>query len=163
MKPNKADMAEQEEYIEGREPEQAAQDGTDTGAPKDDAGREGDILREFTEDEDGNERPNVSLRTILGGDILAGKWFRKQFAFIVILVFFIIVYVSNRYASQQELLEIDALQKQRISEQYKALTQSSEWMERTRRSYVENYLRETHDSTLQTATTPPFTLDLDED
>ena len=78
------------------------------------------------------------------------------------LVAFVIVYVSNRYASQQELLEIDALQKQRIDEQYRALTRSSELMELTRRSSVENYLRTTNDSTLQTATVPPYTLDVDE-
>ena len=119
-------------------------------------------IRKFTDSDGEGERTNLSLRSILGGDILAGAWFRRQFPFIVMIVLFIIIYVSNRYASQQELLEIDALQKQRIDEQYRALTRSSELMELTRRSSVENYLRTTNDSTLQTATVPPYTLDVDE-
>ena len=108
-------------------------------------------IRKFTDSDGEGERTNLSLRSILGGDILAGAWFRRQFPFIVMIVLFIIIYVSNRYASQQELLEIDALQKQRVDEQYRTLTRSSELMERTRRSYVEEYLKQTHDSTLQTA------------
>lgn len=118
-------------------------------------------IRKFTDSDGEGERTNLSLRSILGGDILAGAWFRRQFPFIVMIVLFIIIYVSNRYASQQELLEIDALQKQRVDEQYRTLTRSSELMERTRRSYVEEYLKQTHDSTLQTATTPPYTLYVD--
>ena len=118
-------------------------------------------IRKFTDSDGEGERTNLSLRSILGGDILAGAWFRRQFPFIVMIVLFIIIYVSNRYASQQELLEIDALQKQRVDEQYRTLTRSSELMERTRRSYVEEYLKQTHYSTLQTATTPPYTLYVD--
>ncbi len=120
-------------------------------------------IRKFTEGDADGERTNLSLRAILGGDILAGAWFRRQFVFIVMLVVFVIVYVSNRYASQQELIEIDNLQKQRIDEQYKAFTRSSELTERTRRSYIEEYLKTTHDSTLQTATVPPYTLTVDEE
>lgn len=164
MKPNKTDMSKQEEEdLSIREVEQPEEGGEDSQQAKGKEEEAKNILQRFTDTDEESERPNVSLRTILGGDILAGRWFRRQFPFIVMVVVFIILYVSNRYASQQELLEIDALQEQRINEQYKALTRSSEWMERTRRSYVENYLRETHDSTLQTATTPPFSLNINED
>lgn len=43
-------------------------------------------LRKLTDNDDeewSEHRPNVSLRTILGGDILAGPWFRRQFLFIL--------------------------------------------------------------------------------
>lgn len=142
--------------------ENAEQAATEPKRPLSDEEHARAALRKFTEVDTDPDRVNVSLRSILGGDILAGAWFRRQFLFILMLVAFVIVYVSNRYASQQELLEIDALQKQRIDEQYRALTRSSELMELTRRSSVENYLRTTNDSTLQTATVPPYTLDVDE-
>lgn len=145
--------------VDAESPEQAAEE---PKKPLSDEEHARAALRKFTEVETDPDRVDVSLRSILGGDILAGEWFRRQFFFILMLVAFIIVYVSNRYASQQELLEIDALQKQRIDEQYRALTRSSELMELTRRSSVENYLRTTNDSTLQTATVPPYTLDVDE-
>lgn len=43
-------------------------------------------MRKLTDNDDeewSEHRPNVSLRTILGGDILAGPWFRRQFLFIL--------------------------------------------------------------------------------
>lgn len=144
-----------------RPDESAPQADTDERRRASDTEQARRAIRKFTENDAEGERSNFSLRSILGGDILAGAWFRRQFPFIVMIVVFIIIYVSNRYASQQELLEIDALQKQRVDEQYRTLTRSSELMERTRRSYVEEYLKQTHDSTLQTATTPPYTLYVD--
>ena len=161
MNPNNND--DMRRYADMMNRKHRRDDDSDAGTPRVDAeNAERAALRKFTEVDTDPDRVNVSLRSILGGDILAGAWFRRQFFFILMLVAFVIVYVSNRYASQQELLEIDALQKQRIDEQYRALTRSSELMELTRRSSVENYLRTTNDSTLQTATVPPYTLDVDE-
>ena len=58
-------------------------------------------LRELTADEDtpaGESRSKITLASILGGDILGGRWFRRQFWYIVMVVAMIIVYVSNRYS-----------------------------------------------------------------
>lgn len=115
------------------------------------------------DDEDwADSRPNVSLRTILGGDILAGPWFRRQFLYILFCVFLLILYISNRYACQRCMIEIDQLQKELLDIKYKELTRLSELQERTRRSRVEEYLRQVNDTTLQTATTSPYILKIKE-
>lgn len=101
-------------------------------------------------------RNKMSLRSILGGDILTGDWLRRQGGLIFILVVLALVYIGNRYQSQQELLEINQLKEKLQDIKYDALTRSSELMERSRRSRIEEYLKETNDSMLQTATMPPF-------
>lgn len=121
-----------------------------------------EALREITSDED---RPSpsalrkLSLSAILGGDILGGKWFRKQFWFLMMIVVMLIVYVSNRYSCQQEMIERKALTDTLLDRRYKALTRSAELKERTRRSHIEESLT---DTALQTPSTPMFNLNVDE-
>ena len=45
-------------------------------------------LRDLTADGDGSvgSRSKVTLASILGGDILGGRWFRKQFWYMVMIV-----------------------------------------------------------------------------
>ena len=121
-----------------------------------------EALREITSDED---RPSpsalrkLSLSAILGGDILGGKWFRKQFWFLMMIVVMLIIYVSNRYSCQQEMIERKALTDTLLYRRYKALTRSAELKERTRRSHIEESLT---DTALQTPSTPMFNLNVDE-
>ena len=68
---------------------------------------------------------------------------------------FAIFYIHNRYASQQQQIEIDNLRKELIDIKYDALTRSSELMEKSRQSRIEEYIS-TKGSQLQTATQPPF-------
>lgn len=99
-------------------------------------------FRELTDDEDG-QRINVSLRTILGGDILGGQWFRKQFWYIVMVVVMCIIYVSNRYYCQQEMIEGTKLSDTLKDRHIKVLTAESKYKEMTRRSKVEAQLYDT--------------------
>ena len=62
---------------------------------------------------------------------------------------------DSRYSSQQELIEIDKLKKDVIDIKYDALTRSSELMEKSRQSRIEEYIS-TEDSPLQTATNRPY-------
>lgn len=117
-------------------------------------------FRRLTGEDEEEGNVNVSLRTILGGDILAGRWFRRQFGFILLLVFFAIIYVANRYACQQEMIDRINLSDTLLDARYKALTRSSELLERTLRSRVEESLA---DSTLRTPTTPPYLLKIEEE
>ena len=118
-------------------------------------------FRDLTADDDGNvgARSKVTLASILGGDILGGRWFRKQFWYMVMIVAMLIVYVSNRYSCQQEQILTKVLNDTLIDRRYKALTRSSQLKERMRRSYIEESLV---DTTLQTAVTPSFYLQVDE-
>lgn len=119
-------------------------------------------LRELTADKDtpaGESRSKITLASILGGDILGGRWFRRQFWYIVMVVAMIIVYVSNRYSCQREMIQSKMLTDTLLDRRYKALTRSSQLKEKTRRSCIEGALT---DTTLQTANTPSFNLKVDE-
>ena len=119
-------------------------------------------LRSFTSDESEDEYVNrkVTLSTILGGDILAGPWFSRQFVYIIMVLFMVIVYINNRYTCQQKMIEQRALNDTLLDRRYKALTRSSQLKERMRRSYIEEALT---DTTLQTANTPSFNLKVDQE
>jgi hypothetical protein len=68
---------------------------------------------------------------------------------------FVIFYIHNRYASQKEMIEIDKLKHDLIDIRYDALTRSSELLEQTRQSRIEEYISE-KGSDLQTPTNPPY-------
>ncbi len=120
--------------------------------------KEPESLAEFVSREE-ESRPDVSLRTILGGDLITGSWFRRQFWFILLLALMAIVYISNRYAYQFELIERKELTDTLHDRRYKALTRSSQLLEKTLRSNVEEDLA---DSTLQTSFTPSYVIKLEE-
>ena len=65
--------------------------------------------------------------------------------------------INNRYECQLQLIEIDNLKKELIDIKYDALTRSSELMERSRQSRIEEYIA-TKESDLQTSTNPPYLL-----
>ena len=94
-------------------------------------------------------------KSIVGGDILATDFFRRQTKLIVLIMLLVIFYVHNRYACQQQMLELDRLKKELIDTKYDALTRSSELMEKSRQSNIEQYIN-ANGSTLQTSTHPPY-------
>lgn len=94
-------------------------------------------------------------KNIVGGDILLTDFVRRQAKLVAVIVGLTMFYVHNRYACQQQLIEIDRLKKELTDIKYDALTRSSELMERSRQSRIEDYVA-TRESDLQTATTPPY-------
>ncbi|MCE9107264.1 FtsL-like putative cell division protein [Bacteroides pyogenes] len=105
------------------------------------------------EEEKKNKR--TSLKSILGGDILAADFFRRQTRLLVLVMAFVIFYIHNRYASQQQQIEIDRLKKELTDIKYDALTRNSELMEKSRQSRIEDYIS-SKESDLQTSTHPPY-------
>lgn len=97
----------------------------------------------------------TTWKNIIGGDILAANFFRRQSKLIVLIMVLVIFYIHNRYAAQQQLIEIDKLKKELTDIKYDALTRSSELMERSRQSKIEEYIA-TKESDLQTSTNPPY-------
>ena len=97
----------------------------------------------------------TSLKNIIGGDILATDFFRRQTKMLVLVMVLILFYIHNRYACQQQMIEIDNLKKELIDIKYDALTRSSELMERSRQSRIEDYIA-TKESDLQISTNPPY-------
>ena len=106
------------------------------------------------EDKEAKKKKSNSLKSILGGDILATDFFRRQTKLLVLIMVLIIFYI-HRYASQQQQIEIDKLKKELIDIKYDALTRSSELMEKSRQSRIEDYIS-TKESDLQTSTHPPY-------
>ena len=96
---------------------------------------------------------HTSLKSIIGGDILATDFFRRQTKMLVLVMVLVLFYIHNRYACQQQMIEIDKLKKELIDIKYDALTRSSELLERQTR--IEEYIA-TKESDLQTSTNPPY-------
>ena len=99
---------------------------------------------------------NVTLGKILGGEMLNTQFLRLQIWVIVLITLFIIVYISNRYKCQQNLIKIDNLQSELEDAKYRALSSSSDLTQQTRESKVLERLHNDKDSTLHIPTQPPY-------
>ena len=109
------------------------------------------------------ERPlasNFTLKKILGGDIFSAHFLRNNIGLIVLIVFFIIIYISNRYSVQKDLIEIDRLQTELSDAKYRALSSSSQLTERSRESHVLEILKTNKDSILKIPSRPPFIINV---
>ena len=102
------------------------------------------------------EESNISLKKILGGDILTTDWIKRQLGLFVLCLIFIIIYITNRYSAQQETIELEKLKIELQEIKYHALTRSSELTVKTRQSQVEDKLKQTKDSMLTSPKEPPF-------
>ena len=108
------------------------------------------------------EASHIRLRSILGGEILVHSFLRRQVYLLILIVILTILYIDNRYSSQQELIEIDRLKKELTDIKYDALTISSELTEKSRQSRIEEYIS-AEGRQLQTAATPPFLIKEEEE
>ena len=93
-------------------------------------------------------------KSVLGGDILATDFFRRQTKLIGLVMLFTILYVDNRYSCQRQLIELAQLQQELADIRYNALTRSSELMQKSRQSNIERYIN-ANGSELHTSTQPP--------
>ncbi len=142
---------------EGKQAEEAA-------VNQEDAAEEGPTLKEvILEQATEEEAPlskNFTLKKILGGDILTTATIRKQIWVVLLITLFIIIYISNRYSVQQNLIEIDLLQKELQDARYKALSTSSQLTEQSRESNVLEMLKNNKDSVLKIASQPPYIINV---
>ena len=82
-------------------------------------------------------------KSVLGGDILATDFFRRQIKLMGLVMLFTILYVDNRYSCQRQLIELAQLQQELADIRYNALTRSSELMQKSRQSNIERYINST--------------------
>ncbi len=97
-----------------------------------------------------------SLRKILGGDLLNTAFVRRQVLLFLLISLFVVIYIANRYSCQQDIIQIDALQKELKDAKYKALSSNSKLTEESRQSNVLEMLKNNKDSTLKMPTQPPY-------
>ena len=107
-----------------------------------------------------NSVKHMSIRSILGGDILANDFFKRQTTLLILIMVLTILYIDNRYECQQEMIEIDRLKKELTDIKYDGLTRSSELMEKSRQSRIEEYISAAG-SHLETATNRPYLIKKD--
>ena len=144
---------------------QDSQDSDDSKEPAEEEEHEESLKEAIAKQAIEDEAPlssSFTLRKILGGDILTAQVIRRQIWLIVLVVFFIIIYISNRYSIQQDMIEIDQLQEELQNAKYKALSSSSQITERSRESNVLKMLQNNKDSVLHIATQPPYIINVPE-
>ncbi len=113
-------------------------------------------LKQSVTEGDSAPAATLTLRKILGGDLLSADFMRRQVWLFLLITLFITVYVAFRYQCQQDMIDIAQLENQLTDAKYKALSSSSNLTERCRESHVLDMLHQHQDSTLQTSSQPPF-------
>ncbi len=122
-----------------------------------------DLLKEQAQEEDVDpRRSNITLRKIIGGEILTAEVVRKQIWVIILVTLFIIIYIAEGYSYKQFMLSIDNLNTQLRDAKYRALSVKSDLTEHTRRSKIIDLLEINHDSLLHVADRPPYIVPIPE-
>lgn len=121
-----------------------------------------DVIRERANEVERRPLASLTLKSIVGGDILATTAVRKQIGVILLIVFFMLVYISDRYSCQQSLIQIDKLNEELNDAKAKALSSSSKLTEKSRESRVLEMLQACKDSTLHISTQPPYIINIPE-
>lgn len=105
----------------------------------------------------------ISLQKLLGGDLLNGDTVRRQIWLIVLVTFFVLIYIAARYQCQQDIIEIDKLEKELAEAKYKAMSSSSELTERCRESHLLKMLQANNDSLIRPSELPPYKINIPEE
>ena len=79
-------------------------------------------IKQTASEEDVRPSSQLSLRTILGGDLMTTNIVRSQIWLIVLIVAFAIVYVAFRYQCQQDMITINQLELKLKDAKFKALS-----------------------------------------
>lgn len=169
---NKDVNSEIEMIVEtGAEPEQTAS----VASEKDAAAETADLskqsekpamalkrIKESTSEDE--ERPvgTLTLKQILGGDYLFAL-VRHHVVLIIFVVFFFVFYIGVRYQCEQDVLEINQLEKDLVDAKYRALSSSSNLTELCRQSNVLRVLHENQDTLLHLSDQPPYIIEVPED
>lgn len=119
-------------------------------------------IKETVREEDPKPSSQLSLRTILGGDLLTTEMVRSQIWLFVLIVALSIVYVAFRYQCQQDMLTIDRMENELKDAKFKALSSSSTLTEKCRESHVLDILKQNKDSLLHQADQPPYIIEVPE-
>lgn len=119
-------------------------------------------IKENVHEDDPKPQQGVSLRMILGGDILSAQWLRSQIWLIVLIVVCATAYVAIRYQCQQDMIVIDKLTDELKDAKYRALSSSSTLTEKCRESHVLEILKQYNDSLLHVADQPPYIINVPE-
>jgi hypothetical protein len=162
MKEQDKDIITNEEQAENVQPQQTSEPESDK--PADDLSPTlKEVIEEQATEDEAPITSALTLRKILGGDILTTSAIRRQIWLFLLIAFFAILYIANRYSCQQDLIEIDKLQKELQDAKYRALSSSSQLTEKSRESNVLDMLKNNNDSSLHIANQPPYIINVPEE
>ena len=85
------------------------------------------ILNALVNEEDDSEKKDLEhLKDALQALSINGMWFRKQLGVLSLILFGIIIYISNRYQAQSEMIEEDKLHEELQDWKYRSMTRNSD-------------------------------------
>ena len=119
-------------------------------------------IKESTSEDDEAPVGSLTLKQILGGDYLFAM-VRHHVILILFVVFFFVFYIGVRYQCEQDVLEINQLEKDLVDAKYRALSSSSNLTELCRQSNVLRVLHENQDTLLHLSDQPPYIIEVPED
>ena len=117
------------------------------------------IYNALVNDEDDGEKKNIEhLKDVLQALSINGLWFKRQLCVLALILLGIIIYISNRYQAQSEMIEEDKLHEELQDWKYRSMTRNSELTFRCRQSQLEEQLKAMGDSTLCSSNEPVYEL-----
>ena len=119
-------------------------------------------IKESTSEDDETPVGALTLEQMLGGDYLFAM-VRHQVILILFVVFCFVFYIGVRYQCEQDVLEINQLEKDLVDAKYRALSSSSNLTELCRQSNVLRVLHENQDTLLHLSDQPPYIIEVPED
>lgn len=121
--------------------------------PEDKSIRMRRLLRNMMRDD---ENDTGSLKDMFNDLQISGEWLKKHWSFLMIVFVCMLLFVTNRYQAQQEIIEEARLKQELNDWKYIWLTQFSELTRSTRQSNIEESLKQRGDSTLKLSKEAPF-------
>ena len=117
------------------------------------------ILNALVNEEDDSDKKDIEhLKDVLQALSINGLWFKKQLGVLALILFGIIIYISNRYQAQSEMIEEDKLHEELQDWKYRIMTRNSELTFRCRQSQLEEQMKAMGDSTLCSSNDPVYEL-----
>lgn len=110
-----------------------------------------------------NQADIEKLKSIFSSMSINGEWFKRNLRLIVLVLVCLIIYITNRYQAQQEIIAEETLRQELEDWKFRCLTRTSELTLKSRQSQIEKQLKTHGDTTLVMGTTPPFELRTDDE
>lgn len=122
-----------------------------------------EVIRERAIEDEAPMSKSFTLIKIICGDILLTQFIKSQIWVLLLITLFLIIYISNRYSCQQDLIQIDQLTKELKEAKYRALSSASLLTEKSRESRVLDMLKNNNDSLLKIPSQPPYIITIPEE
>lgn len=155
-------MKDKEQPLADEQLVEEPQDNEEVSAAVQSIGETLQMIKENVSEDDPRPTSTLTLRKILGGDILTAEMVRRQMWLFVLVVGFTILYVAFRYQCQQDMIKISKMERELKDVRYRALTTSSLLTERCRESRVLDLLKNNKDSLLHIADQPPYIITVED-